>query len=85
MYCPNPFLFTNFLLPTYNTIIPGKNALSFAKDTVYRFMKSVQINWLDGREHLYPGQQCPAVFGKQENRINDAASATYIVHEKSTI
>ena len=29
-----------------NPIISGKNAPSFAKDTIYRFMKLVQINWI---------------------------------------
>ncbi len=27
-------------------LLTGKNAPPFAKDTVYRFMKSVQINWI---------------------------------------
>lgn len=30
----------------YMNLLTGKNAPSFAKDTVYRFMKSVQINWI---------------------------------------
>lgn len=29
-----------------NSIISGKNTPSFAKDTVYRFMKMVHINWI---------------------------------------
>ena len=30
----------------YMSLITGKNAPSFAKDTVYRFMKMTQINWI---------------------------------------
>ena len=30
----------------YMSLITGKNSPGFAKDTVYRFMKSIQINWL---------------------------------------
>ena len=30
----------------YMSLITGKNAPSFAKDTVYRFMKMLQINWI---------------------------------------
>ena len=30
----------------YMSLITGKNSPGFAKDTVYRFMKMVQINWL---------------------------------------
>lgn len=30
----------------YMSIVTGKNAPSFAKDTVYRFMKMTQINWI---------------------------------------
>lgn len=30
----------------YMSLITGKNAPSFAKDTIYRFMKMPQINWL---------------------------------------
>ena len=30
----------------YMSLITGKNAPSFAKDTVYRFMRMLQINWI---------------------------------------
>ena len=30
----------------YMSLITGKNSPGFAKDTVYRFMKMIQINWL---------------------------------------
>ena len=30
----------------YMSLITGKNSPGFAKDTVYRFMKSIQINWI---------------------------------------
>ena len=30
----------------YMSLLTGKNTLNFAKDTVYRFMKMVQINWI---------------------------------------
>ena len=30
----------------YMSLVTGKNTPSFAKDTVYRFMKMVQINWI---------------------------------------
>ena len=30
----------------YMSLITSKNAPSFAKDTVYRFMKMIQINWI---------------------------------------
>ena len=29
----------------YMNLLSGRNTPSFAKDTVYRFMKSTQINW----------------------------------------
>ena len=31
---------------TYMNLITSRNTPSFAKDTVYRFMKMVQINWM---------------------------------------
>ena len=30
----------------YMSLLTGKNAPDFAKDTIYRFMKMVQINWM---------------------------------------
>ena len=30
----------------YMSLLTGKNTPNFAKDTVYRFMKMVQINWM---------------------------------------
>ena len=30
----------------YMSLITGRNAPSFAKDTVYRFMNMIQINWM---------------------------------------
>ncbi len=30
----------------YMSLLTGKNTPDFAKDTVYRFMKMVQINWM---------------------------------------
>lgn len=30
----------------YMSLITGRNTPDFAKDTVYRFMKMVQINWI---------------------------------------
>ena len=30
----------------YMSLLTGKNTHNFAKDTVYRFMKMVQINWM---------------------------------------
>ena len=30
----------------YMSLITGKNAPTFAKDTVYRFMNMIQINWI---------------------------------------
>lgn len=30
----------------YMSLVTGKNAPSFAKDTIYRFMKMTQINWI---------------------------------------
>ena len=30
----------------YMSLVTGKNTPSFAKDTIYRFMKMVQINWI---------------------------------------
>ena len=30
----------------YMSLLTGKNTPDFAKDTVYRFMKMVQINWI---------------------------------------
>ena len=30
----------------YVKLITGRNTLDFAKDTVYRFMKMIQINWI---------------------------------------
>ena len=30
----------------YMNLITGRNTPDFAKDTVYRFMKMIQINWI---------------------------------------
>lgn len=30
----------------YMNLITGRNTPAFAKDTVYRFMKMIQINWI---------------------------------------
>ena len=30
----------------YMNMLTGRNTPSFAKDTVYRFMKMIQINWI---------------------------------------
>ena len=30
----------------YMSLLTGKNTPDFAKDTVYRFMKMIQINWI---------------------------------------
>ena len=33
-------------LTMFNNMLTGRNTPSFAKDTVYRFMKMIQINWI---------------------------------------
>ncbi len=33
-------------LSMFNNMLTGRNTPSFAKDTVYRFMKMIQINWI---------------------------------------
>ena len=33
-------------LTMFNNMLTGRNTPSFAKNTVYRFMKMIQINWI---------------------------------------